>query len=297
MSYNRVCNYLRIPSSVTNIGQHAFWDTVEKNGDVFSGYEKIYISMTEEEFKKNVDAGDQWLPQYDNGLLDKKVELVFEAEKLSDETLTLTEKEDGSFEITSYITPHKSKEFTTDTTSSTVVTSIARHPFKWDTDIKTVYIGKDVKELRGEAFTTLRALKKFVVDKDNEYFTAVDGVLYTKDMKTLLCCPQAYEGTKTFVVPSAVETVSRSAFSDCKFERIYLPEGLKRIETLAFLKAELLLIFNARVGLVIKGIQHRAFRIHIVESTDAAVINAAKKPAGLLVNHIRPFQVANYCVC
>lgn len=237
MSYNRVCNYLRIPASVTYIGHHAFWDTVEKKGDTFSGYEKIYISMTEEEFKKNVDAGDQWMPQYDNGLLDKKVELVFEAEKLTDETLTLTEKEDGSFEIASYINRHKSKEFTTDVNGS-VITSIARHPFKWDTDIETVYIGKDVKELYGEAFVNLRALKKFVVDKDNEYFTAVDGVLYTKDMKTLLCCPKAYEGGKSFVVPSAVEVISRSAFSDCGFEKLYLPEGLKRIEAMAFLKAE-----------------------------------------------------------
>lgn len=238
MSYNRVCSHLRIPSSVTYIGHHAFWDTVEKKDGIFSGYEKIYVSMTEEDFKNNVDAGDQWMPQYDNGLLDKKVELVFEAEKVTDETLTLTEKDDGSFEITSYINRHKSKEFTTDTGSTTVVTSIARHPFKWDTDIETVYIGKDVKELRGEAFTNLRALKKFVVDKDNEYFTAVDGVLYTKDMKTLLCCPKSYESNEFFVVPSAVEVISRSAFSDCKFEAIYLPEGLKRIETLAFLKAE-----------------------------------------------------------
>ena len=243
MSYNRVCNYLRIPSSVTYIGHHAFWDTVEKSGDGFSGYYKIYISMTEEEFEKNVEAGDQWLPEYDNGLLDKKVELIFEAEKLADETVTLTEKEDGSFEIASYINRHKSKEFTTEVNNS-VVTSIARHPFKWDTDIETVYIGKDVKALYGESFVNLRALKKFVVDKDNENYTAVDGVLYTKDMKTLLCVPKAYEG-KTFGGPSPVETISRSAFSDCKFEKIYLPEGLKRIESMAFLKAEALKEINS----------------------------------------------------
>lgn len=244
MSYNRVCNYLRIPSSVTYIGHHAFWDTVEKSGDGFSGYFKINISMTEEEFKNNVDAGDQWLPQYDNGLFDKKVELIFEAKQVTDETLTLTEKDDGTFKIASYINRHKSKEFTTDVNNS-VITSIARHPFKWDTDIETFYIGKDVKELRGESFTNLRALKKFVVDKENESFTAVDGVLYTKDMKTLLCCPQAYEGGKTFVVPSTVEVISRSAFSDCDFEKIYLPEGLKRIETHAFLKAESLKEINS----------------------------------------------------
>ena len=117
------------------------------------------------------------------------------------------------------------------------VTSIARHPFDWDTSIETVYIGKDVAELRGETFRNLRALKKFEVSKENKNFCAVDGILYTKDMKTLLCYPTAYEGEESFRVPEGVEVIGRSAFSDCKLKEIYLPEGLKTIETLAFLKA------------------------------------------------------------
>ena len=237
MSYNRACNHLRIPSSVTYIGHHAFWDTVYKRDDGgFDGNEKIYISMTEEEFEK-VETGDQWIPQYDSGLFNKKVELVFEAEKVTDELVSYTEKEDGTFEISSFINREKVKEFRTDSDETKTVTSIARHPFKWDTYVETVYIGKDVTELRGEAFCNLRALKKFVVDEDNENYCDIDGVLYTKDKTTLLCYPQAYEGSKTFVVPSTVTTISRSAFSDCELETIYLPEGLKTIETLAFLKA------------------------------------------------------------
>ena len=238
MSYNRTCNYLRIPSSVTYIGHHAFWDTVEKNGDSWGGYFKVYISMTEEEFNSNVRAGDQCFPEYDSGLLDKKVELIFDAEKRYDETVTYTEKEDGTYELTSFINTDKAKEFTTEADGDMVVTSVARHPFKWDTDVETVYIGKDIKELRGEAFVNLRALKKFVVDENNASYTAVDGVLYTKDMKTLLCVPKAYEGGKEFTVPATVEVISRSAFADCKFEKVALPEGLKRIESMAFLKAE-----------------------------------------------------------
>ncbi len=237
MSYNRTCNYLRIPSSVKHIGHHAFWDTVEKNGDNFNGYYKIHISMTEEEFKNNVNVGNQWRPQYDSGLLDKNVELIFEAEKVTDESFTLTEKEDGTFELATFTNTGKAKSFSTELDGTNKVTSIARHPFEWDTNIETVYIGKDVKELRGESFVNLRALKNFVVDEKNENFCEVDGVLYTKDMKTLLSCPKAYDG-KEFTVPATVETISRSAFSDCKFEKIILPEGLKRIESMAFLKAE-----------------------------------------------------------
>ena len=246
MSYNRVCQYLRIPSSVKYIGHHAFWDCVEKIDGNLSGYKVINISMTEEEFDA-IEIGNNWLPQYDNGLLDKKVELVFGAEKIYDEPVIYTEKEDGTFELTAVANRENKTEFTTEAEGK-VVSSIARHPFKWDSYIETVYIGKDVKELRGESFVNLRALKEFVVDEQNESFCAVDGVLYTKDMKTLLCVPKAYEGGKTFIVPETVEVISRSALSDCKFEEVLLPEGLKRIESMAFLKAENLKEINSYKG-------------------------------------------------
>lgn len=239
MSYCDDGAVLRIPASVKYIGHHAFFDTAEKSGDGFLGYEKVYMGMSEEEYK-NIETGSQWIPEYDSGLLDKKVELVFNAEKIYEEPVTLTEKEDGSFEFTAFTNRANANEVRIESADGKKITSIAHHPFKWDEKIETVYIGKDVEALYGESFVNLRALKNFVVDEKNENFCAVDGVLYTKDMKTLLCCPKGYENNNEFVVPEAVEVISRSAFSDCKFTKISLPEGLKRIESMAFLKAEAL---------------------------------------------------------
>ncbi len=238
MAYNHLNQYIRIPSTVTYIGHHAFWDTVYKNDDNFEGAKEVLISMSEEEFNQNVETGDQWRAQYKNGLLNKKVALVFDAEKIYDEAVTYTEKEDGSYEITTVVnTNDKLTEFSTEADSQKKVTSIAKHAFKWDEIIETVYIGKDVTELYGQTFRNLRALKKITVDKDNPNYCDINGVLYTKDLTTVLCYPAAYEGSKTYVLPSAVTTIGRSAFSDCKLEVIYMPEGLKTIETLAFLKA------------------------------------------------------------
>lgn len=291
MSYNRVCNYLRIPSSVKEIGHHAFWDTVEKTDSGLSGYVEIHISMTEEEFE-NIDAGNNWLPQYDNGLLDKKVELIFGAEKVYDEAVTYTEKEDGTFEITAVTNRENAKEFRTDADGK-VVTSIARHPFKWDSSIETVYIGKDVKELRGETFVNLRALKEFVVDEENENFCAVDGVLYTKDMKTLFCCPKAYEGDKEFKVPATVEVISRSALSDCKFEKVLLPEGLKRIEAMAFLKAENLKEINSYKG--------EAVYTSLPEGLEFIGLDAFNYASGLtylyIPSSIKEIGAYSFCYC
>ncbi|MBQ2758837.1 MAG: leucine-rich repeat protein [Clostridia bacterium] len=248
MSYDRSSDFLRIPATVTYIGHHAFWDTVYKDGDKFEGNEKIYIAASEEEFK-SVETGDQWIPTYDSGLFNKKVELVYNTPKRADELAQYTQKEDGTYELTSFINTELLTEVTINNAlvvengevkedTSKKVTSLGAYPFKWDNYIETVYIGKDVAQLDGNAFFNLRALKKIIVDKDNENYCDIDGVLYTKDMTVLLHFPAAYEKCDTYVVPSTVTKIARAAFCYSDIKTIYFPEGLKEIDNLAFLKAE-----------------------------------------------------------
>lgn len=248
MSYNRVSNFLRIPASVNYIGHHAFWDTVYKDGDIFEGNEKIYIASSEEEFEK-VEKGDNWIPHYDNGLLNKKVELVYDTPLRTDALASYKEKEDGSVELTSFINTENLTELKIEYAlsvengeikedSSKKVTSLSEYPFKWDTKINTVYIGKDVTALDGKAFFNLRGLEKIIVDEGNTAYCDIDGVLYTKDMTTLLHCPASYNHGGTYVVPSTVTKIARAAFCYNDIETVYLPEGLKEIDNLAFLKAE-----------------------------------------------------------
>lgn len=248
MSYNRSSDFLRIPASVTHIGHHAFWDTVYKQETYFEGNEHIYIASSEEEFSK-VETGDNWIPTYDSGLLNKKVDLIYDTPLRTDVLMTCTDKEDGSVELTKFVNTENLTELTIDkalTAENGVITaiedkkitSLAEYPFKWDNLIETVYIGKDVEVLDGKAFFNLRALKKIIVDKDNKNFCDIDGVLYSKDMTTLLHCPAQYEKIANFVVPSSVTKIARAAFCYSDIETVYLPEGLKEIDNLAFLKTE-----------------------------------------------------------
>ncbi len=248
MSYNRSSDFLRIPATVTYIGHHAFWDTVYKDGNTFEGNEKIYIAASEEEFE-SVETGDQWIPTYDSGLFNKKVELVYSTPKRTDELAEYTEKEDGTYELASFINTELLTELTINNAlvvengkvkedTSKKVTSLAEYPFKWDNNIETVYIGKNIEKLDGKAFFNLRALKKIIVDKDNEYYCDIDGVLYTKDKTVLLHFPAAYEKTDVYVVPSTVSKIARAAFCYSDIKTVYFPEGLKEIDNLAFLKAE-----------------------------------------------------------
>lgn len=51
------------------------------------------------------------------------------------------------------------------------------------------------------------------VDPDNQYFTSVEGIIYTKNMKTVIYCPGSINLTK-LIVPAGVESSYLAAFKD-----------------------------------------------------------------------------------
>ncbi len=116
------------------------------------------------------------------------------------------------------------------------------------TSLLSITIGKNVREIGGWAFTNNTSLKEFTVDPGNEYFTAVDGVLFSKDMKTLIYYPikkgvtvdadGKVTGKASYTVPAGVETIHTKAFYKCAdLEAVVLPAGLVTIEEKAFHKA------------------------------------------------------------
>ena len=93
--------------------------------------------------------------------------------------------------------------------------------------------------------TNNQRLVEFAVDPENEYFTAVDGILFTKDMKTLIYYPSAKnikfnkygeaQNTTSYVIPEGVETIRSKAFYKCYYlENIEIPDTVTSIEEKAF---------------------------------------------------------------
>ncbi len=70
-SYNKAMNYVYIPSSVTYIGHHAFWDTVYTDNGEIRGVAEINVAKNKDAFKETTETGDQWVPIYDSNLLRK----------------------------------------------------------------------------------------------------------------------------------------------------------------------------------------------------------------------------------
>ncbi|MEG2639726.1 MAG: leucine-rich repeat protein, partial [Clostridiales bacterium] len=65
------------------------------------------------------------------------------------------------------------------------------------------------------SFQDCENLTSFVVDKDNAQFKVIDGILYSKDGKTLVSYPIA-KADKEFTVPADVTTIGISAFRNSK---------------------------------------------------------------------------------
>ena len=140
------------------------------------------------------------------------------------------------------------------------ITSVREFTLNCDDKIKTIRIGANVTDVDTKAFYSCWALQNIEVDEDNPNYCDVDGVLYNKDKTEVLCYPcdhdeylrqkYGYERERykdevtpeyerdiqTYVVPSTVEKIDEMCFNYANLRVIYLPEGLKRIETLSVFK-------------------------------------------------------------
>lgn len=116
-------------------------------------------------------------------------------------------------------------------------------------NVTKITIGSNVREIGLWALENNKRVTAIEVDDDNEYFCDVDGVLYTKDMKTLLFYPLARGVTDmaaadsstvkgiVYEIPEGVETIRTKAFYRCtELRGITLPSTLKRIEEKAFFR-------------------------------------------------------------
>lgn len=114
------------------------------------------------------------------------------------------------------------------------------------------YIGKNVKEIGVWALENNQHISQYTVDEANEYFCSVDGVIYTKDMKTLLFFPPAKEGE--YQVSDGVETIRTKAFYKCtKITKITLPDSVKEIQEKALFRCEGMAEINLPENLTLIG--------------------------------------------
>jgi hypothetical protein len=83
-----------------------------------------------------------------------------------------------------------------------------------------------------EQLTELPMLTSINVSAENEDFTSIDGVLYSKDKTELIAFPAGRTGS--FTIPSDVKEIGELAFSNSKLTSITIPETVTYIDDYVF---------------------------------------------------------------
>lgn len=86
--------------------------------------------------------------------------------------------------------------------------------FSYCTSLKSITLGVGIKTISTQYKLKCDSLSEFNVVSGNSNFDSREGVLYSKNLKTLLVYPDAKKGDN-FSIPSYVESVSTHAFDGC----------------------------------------------------------------------------------
>lgn len=100
----------------------------------------------------------------------------------------------------------------------------------------TYTVPDNVTEIGEGALSGCVYLDDIIVSSNNESYSSVDGVLFTKDMSTLLAYPAGNE-RKVYTVPVGVSVIDVEAFFGCmSLEKIIISDGVKKIGVFAHCK-------------------------------------------------------------
>lgn len=151
---------------------------------------------------------------------------------------------------------------TADTTGSFVipamVRSMSRLAFSTCKKLTAIHIPGNAKNpedsfnmgtLFNDNFSQCTSLSAIWVDYNNPYYSSMDGVLCTKDVKRILAVPPALN-IKNYEVPYGIQEIGGFSFSGCyKIETVTLPESIVTIELFAFMNCPSIKEINVGHGL------------------------------------------------
>ncbi len=115
-------------------------------------------------------------------------------------------------------------------------------------ELTTINLPPEVKSF---TIVTLNGCDKLSCINISGNFISVDGVVYSADGKTLVCCPPAKSGC--FTVPEGVVEIAPYAFSNADINEVILPSTLTKISEYAFYRCSFLPEVELNDGLRVIG--------------------------------------------
>ena len=140
--------------------------------------------------------------------------------------------EDGTAEIYCYFGPDDELAIPGIIDGNTV-TAIGNSAFSISA-MKSVTIPDSITTIGTNPFAYCRKLTNIIVSRDHPTLATIDGVLFDKTEKRLICYPCAFMDT-SYVIPQDIQIIGDYAFNNCEFlTSVTLPDSVTAIGDYAF---------------------------------------------------------------
>ena len=114
------------------------------------------------------------------------------------------------------------------------VETIGSDNFEFATSLTTATIPGSVVSIGTGVFSSCQNLQEIIVDAYNQYYTSVDGVLYTKDKTHLVTYP-AGKPDENVVIPNFVTSIGQCGVYGCNnIKSVVIPKRVESIGWFAF---------------------------------------------------------------
>ncbi|NMP38531.1 MAG: leucine-rich repeat protein [Clostridiales bacterium] len=212
---------VKLPDSLTQLGEEAFYNTYwfndKRNGPVYA--DKVFYT-----YKGGISQ--------DIGM------------EIAPETVCIADRAFGNCaKLTSVKLPETLKsigflafsgcEALDEIVFPSGLESIGSYAFMSCTGIKDIYLPASLESIGDFVFAGCSRLERIAVEPESMFFTDVDGVLYTKDMKSLVCIPADYKEV-FFTVPDVTEKLFPGACLSAKLTDIEVAQTVTDIGEYAF---------------------------------------------------------------